>query len=1382
MYAAPDPFAEGDLPDPQVATPEPSPRTSPITFPPDVIVSSYCNPLRRPGSAWSDDGDQLADPCDDDDDEDDPTNPTTRLLGKDFTQVLRSVAQVVGRKKNPAVLLSFDGLDLRAPTDGVRGALLRCVPWLRPPLYPRAALDNVSGSFRPQTLSLVLGPPLSGKSALLKALAGRLSSVGVTSQFRGSVSYAGRPLYPLHRHKKGEVVVDKLLSFIPQDVDFIPTLSARQTVQFAQAIFQESSKKQLLAEGMMAEECQQLQAMQNSYSEMLLQRMGLEPVANMPVVALTDGQRRLLSCVEGFTLQAPVVLADGILTGVDGDNAYRLCAGIKLTAREKHRTAIVAQSFITPEVFDIFDDLTLMSGGHIVYQGSRTQVVEYFQRLGFQCPAGLHAADFVQDLLQPGGPAKYRAAAGPASEDLAQLWRSSEMCRDRATEDLEYGKQSASELAQLPTAGFHHRKFAHRYTCGLWRGTVICTKRQWFLTYGNKPALVVRLFILLFVSFVLGSLFFDLHSTDYNAKMGVIFYAMMVNSMAFSAIPAIVASRRILYREMAANFYHPVSHATAGVVTDIPIGAVETIVFCLVTYWMCAFSPVGSDFFVFTCVVFLVKLGMVAFFRLLGLMSPTDVLGTGLAAIAILLLLLHTGYAIGLEDIKPWWVWVYWINPLQYGLTAMTLAEFHSNSYTGLKDPADPSAGTWGNYYLTLRKLSTDQGRMWSSFVFLVGFPFVIFVLNCLALAYVRWPDPTPTPPPPAAPLPAVMELQPDLPGDEEQPAGEEAPLPVEPCTVAWRGVTYRPAVPGKKGKLGPQLLSDISGFARPGELTLIIGENGSGKTLLLEVIGGRRTLGSVEGAVLLNGRPADAALRRRVVGLASRATCHSLQTTVGEALKWSASLCLPREVAPSVKHAHIERLAALFGLASISGYQIGSLAPALLAVVTLAVELAANPAVVLLDGLTTGLDWAALQRLLPALRALRQDGRALVLAAHQPSRDLLALVDTLVVLRGGRVMCCGDATFGCAEVIDFLHTIPEVPRYQPEQNPVHWILSLFRNKELDVAEEYEHSELCAANTRRLEAAASDADVAPPPAAGPHKYQTSLPMQFALLLRKWGRLHWRCHAYNWSRVVTSVILGLVIGSSFWRIHVRDQQSAFSLVSVQYLSLVFMAFTFMNTVQGVVARERSVYYCDKARHMYSPWILNGVMALWEALYVCFNCLLCVVIFYPMVGLNSDGGIIVFWYWNFALYILFATYFGLFCGLFMPLQDLVLVLMGVLTTLFSLMTGYLLPRLQIPWWWRWVHYGVPLPYTFQIATSIQLFCEAADKDWHTPGDCATFPLVSNGHTIQYPLWPAVRDRFYLTYSDRWMYLGIIFAFLGIVHLLTGLVLAKVDHGKR
>eukprot|EP00667_Euglena_gracilis_P027951 EG_transcript_35089 len=177
MYAAHDPFVESDVPDPQVATPDPSLCFSPVTFQPDSMVSSQCNPLRRPAPAWSDDSDPsarcrpnpLADPCGDDDDEDDPTDPATRLLGKDFTQLLRSVAQVVGRKKNPAVLLLFDGLELRAPTDGVRGALLRYVPWLRPPMYPRAALDNVSGSFRPRTLSLVLGPPLSGKSALLKA-------------------------------------------------------------------------------------------------------------------------------------------------------------------------------------------------------------------------------------------------------------------------------------------------------------------------------------------------------------------------------------------------------------------------------------------------------------------------------------------------------------------------------------------------------------------------------------------------------------------------------------------------------------------------------------------------------------------------------------------------------------------------------------------------------------------------------------------------------------------------------------------------------------------------------------------------------------------------------------------------------------------------------------------------------------------------------------------------------------------------------------------------------------------------------------------------------------------------------------------------------------
>ena len=40
-------------------------------------------------------------------------------------------------------------------------------------------LDNVSGVLKPARLTLLLGPPASGKSTLLKALSGRLEHAGL---------------------------------------------------------------------------------------------------------------------------------------------------------------------------------------------------------------------------------------------------------------------------------------------------------------------------------------------------------------------------------------------------------------------------------------------------------------------------------------------------------------------------------------------------------------------------------------------------------------------------------------------------------------------------------------------------------------------------------------------------------------------------------------------------------------------------------------------------------------------------------------------------------------------------------------------------------------------------------------------------------------------------------------------------------------------------------------------------------------------------------------------------------------------------------------------------------------------------------------------------
>jgi predicted ABC-type transport system involved in lysophospholipase L1 biosynthesis ATPase subunit len=92
-------------------------------------------------------------------------------------------------------------------------------------------------------------------------------------------------------------------------------------------------------------------------------------------------------------------------------------------------------------------------------------------------------------------------------------------------------------------------------------------------------------------------------------------------------------------------------------------------------------------------------------------------------------------------------------------------------------------------------------------------------------------------------------------------------------------------------------LLKGITGYAEPGVLTALMGGSGAGKTTLMDVIAGRKTIGDVEGEIVVNGRPKEQRSWSRVVGYVEQADVHSPGATVEEALWFSARLRLPQSV-----------------------------------------------------------------------------------------------------------------------------------------------------------------------------------------------------------------------------------------------------------------------------------------------------------------------------------------------------------------------------------------------------------------------------------------------------------------------------------------------------
>jgi energy-coupling factor transport system ATP-binding protein len=251
---------------------------------------------------------------------------------------------------------------------------------------------------------------------------------------------------------------------------------------------------------------------------------------------------------------------------------------------------------------------------------------------------------------------------------------------------------------------------------------------------------------------------------------------------------------------------------------------------------------------------------------------------------------------------------------------------------------------------------------------------------------------------------PALRERLPETP-----PAGHRGSrvAPAGPAALTARGIVVR------YGALAAVRGVDLT--LRPGEITALMGRNGSGKSSLLWALqgAGRRAAGNVRVA----GADADpaavsAAGARRLVGLVPQTPAdllyldtvaaelaqadrdaHAAPPAAGPAGSGGPAREILDRIAPGIpRDAHPRDLSA--------GQQLA---------LVLAVQLAAAPTVILLDEPTCGLDYQAKAGLTSALDDLAARGHAIVVASHDVEFAARSC-DRVVVMAEGEVVADGPA------------------------------------------------------------------------------------------------------------------------------------------------------------------------------------------------------------------------------------------------------------------------------------------------------------------------------------------------------------------------------------
>jgi ABC-2 type transport system ATP-binding protein len=201
------------------------------------------------------------------------------------------------------------------------------------------------------------------------------------------------------------------------------------------------------------------------------------------------------------------------------------------------------------------------------------------------------------------------------------------------------------------------------------------------------------------------------------------------------------------------------------------------------------------------------------------------------------------------------------------------------------------------------------------------------------------------------------------------------------------------------------QVLDQVSFAVARGSFTALLGPNGAGKTTLFSLI--MRLLELRAGRIEVCGvdvrRGGARAAGARGGGLQDPTL--DLDLTVGQNLRYFASL---RGLSGRQARARIDRELARFGLCERAGDKVRDLSGGYRRRVEIARALLHDPALLLLDEPTVGLDVPSRKAIVEHVHRLAEEGPAILWATHLI--DEVSPGDALVVLHRGRVRAAGLA------------------------------------------------------------------------------------------------------------------------------------------------------------------------------------------------------------------------------------------------------------------------------------------------------------------------------------------------------------------------------------
>ncbi|KAF1977425.1 hypothetical protein BU23DRAFT_587478 [Bimuria novae-zelandiae CBS 107.79] len=1230
----------------------------------------------------------------------------------------------------------------------------------KPPV--RTIIDDFSGCIKPGEMLLVLGRPAAGCSTFLKIIGNQRFGF---EEITGDVTYGGTDAEEMRKKFRSEVLYN------PEDDLHYATLKVKDTLRFA--LKTKTPGKASRNEG------ESRKDYVNEFLRVVSKLFWIEhtmdtKVGNELIRGVSGGEKKRVSIAEAMITKASVQSWDNSTRGLDASTALEYASSLRSLTNMAQISTAVALYQAGESLYGLFDKVLLIHEGHCCYFGHADHAVQYFKRLGFVKPDRWTSADFITSVTDENErhvKEGWEDRIPRSGAQFAKMFADSQVYQDNLTEIEELEKET-KRLTEERQASMSKATNKKNFTLPFHKQVIACTSRQAKVMLGDPQSLFGKWGGVLFQALIIGSLFYDLPKTAAGVfpRGGVLFLMLLLNALlALAELSSAFESRPILLKHKSFSFYRPAAYAIAQTLIDIPQVLVQVFIFDIV-------------FFISLLFLWIITMTMYAFFRAIGSLVGSLDVATRVTGLAIQALVVYSGYLIPPSKMHPWFEWLRWVNPVQYGFEALLANEYYNLEVQCVPPYIVPEIpGAESQYQSCTIQGSTpgsltvngadyisvayqySRSHLWRNFGIICAFFIFFVVLTAIGgelqkpnkgggavTIYKRGQVPKT--------VEKAMEVK-AKPGDIEN--GKPEPVAKDgekgdsndsvegvaknKTIFTWQNVNY--TIPYEKGER--TLLKDVQGYVKPGKLTALMGASGAGKTTLLNTLAQRINFGVVRGDFLVDGRVLPSSFQRST-GFAEQMDVHESTSTVREALRFSAKLRQPKEVPLQEKYDYVEKIIDLLEMQSIAGAVIGTPGSGLNQEqrkrVTIGVELASKPELLMfLDEPTSGLDSGAAFNIVRFLRKLADAGQAILCTIHQPSSVLFEKFDQLLLLKsGGRTVYFGGLGHDSRTLLDYLEG-NGAKKCPPEKNPAEYMLEVigagdpnYKGKDwADVWASSPENQKLSEETQEI--ISNRRDAAKDQTRDDREYAMPLTTQLYTVIHRSFVQIWRDPPYVTGTTMLHIITGLFNGFTFWNLGNSQIDMQSRLFSV-FITLT-IAPPLMQQLQPRFIRLRGIYTSREGSAKIYSWTAFAWSAILSELpHRVFAGTIYWCCWYWAAGFPRDTYTSASVWLFMMVYEVYYLGFGQAIAAFAPNDLLASLLVPLFFTFVVNFCGVVVPYVGLPEFWQsWMYWLTPFHYLVEgflalLVRGQPIVCETTEMAMFSPPPGQSCESYAGGYAQQ------------------------------------------------